>query len=73
MESCTFRASLPPILSAMKVAGDGGARIQFDVPDSDLAEALKVLLWRDKILRITIEPVIDDGGQSAEKVGQSYI
>jgi len=44
------------ILSAIKVSGDGGARIQFDVPDSDLAEALKLLLWRERVLVMTVEP-----------------
>lgn len=52
----TFLASLPPILSALKIGGDGGARIQFDVSDTDLAEVLRILIWRDEILRITIVP-----------------
>ena len=49
------------ILSAIKVSGDGGARIQFDVPDSDLAEALKLLLWRERVLVMTVEPESQKG------------
>lgn len=30
-----FRASIPPIQSAVKVAGDGGVRLTIDVADSD--------------------------------------
>lgn len=54
--SVTFRASIPPILSWLKLSGDGGARIQFDIPDTDLAEVLRVLLWRDRILIVNIIP-----------------
>jgi hypothetical protein len=55
-ESATFEATLPPILSAVKVSGDGGLRIQLDVPQTDEADALKLLLWRERVLRITVEP-----------------
>ena len=60
-ESATFEATLPPILSAVKVSGDGGLRIQLDVPQTDEADALKLLLWRERVLRITVEPVDDPG------------
>lgn len=60
-DKAVFRASLPMILSAIKVSGDGGARIQFDVPDSDLAEALKLLLWRERVLVMTVEPESQKG------------
>ena len=56
-----FLATLPSILSCIKVSGDGGARLQLDVPDSDMAEALKLLLWRGMVLRVTVEPESDDG------------
>lgn len=60
-QSATFLATIPPILSALKVSGDGGARIQFDVSDTDLAEALRILLWRDQVLEITVRPQRDNG------------
>jgi len=55
----TFRATLPPILSAVKVSGDGGLRIQLDVPECDEADALRLLLWRERVLVVTVEPEND--------------
>jgi hypothetical protein len=43
----------------VKVSGDGGLRIQLDVPQTDEADALKLLLWRERVLRITVEPIND--------------
>ena len=54
--TATFRATFPPILSAIRMAGDGGMRIMVDIPESDLGEATKLLLWRQQVLRVTIEP-----------------
>ena len=55
-DTATFRATFPPILSAIRMAGDGGMRIMVDIPESDLGEATKLLLWRQQVLRVTIEP-----------------
>jgi len=55
-ESTTFRASLPAIMSAIRAGGDGGVRIQLDIPDSDMAEALRLLLWRDRVMVVTVRP-----------------
>ena len=55
-DSATFRATLPPILSAIRMAGDGGMRVMFDVPESDMPEALKLLMWKGQVLRMTVEP-----------------
>jgi hypothetical protein len=57
MDSATFVCSFPPIMSAIKVDGSGGGmRIQFDVPESEMAEAVKLLAWRERTLTVTIEP-----------------
>ena len=56
LSRATFRASLPPIMSAIKAGGDG-MRVQFDIPESDMAEAVKLLQWRGVVLKITVEPV----------------
>jgi len=56
MDKAVFRAALPPILSAVKVSGDGGIRLQLDIPECDEAEALRLLLWRERVLVVTIEP-----------------
>lgn len=49
-----FRASIPPIMSGIKTGGDG-MRVQFDIPESDMGEAVKLLAMREKILQITVE------------------
>lgn len=59
-DSATFRAAFPPIMSAIKVDGAGGGmRIQFDVPESEMAEAVKLLAWRQCVLVVTVRP--EDG------------
>ena len=56
-EPATFLASFPAIQSAIKIYGDRqGMRLQFDVPESEMGEAVKLLMWRECILRVTIEP-----------------
>ena len=56
-ESATFLASFPTIQSAIKIDGGGnGMRVQLDIPESEMGEALKMLLWREKVLRVTVEP-----------------
>ena len=55
-EPATFRASFPPVLSAIRMAGDGGMRIMLDVPETDMPEALKLLMWKGSVLRVTVGP-----------------
>jgi len=55
-DSATFRATLPPILSAIRMAGDGGMRIMVDIPETDMPEALKLLMWKGQVLRMTVGP-----------------
>ena len=52
--SASFRASIPPIMSGIKTGGDG-MRVQFDIPESDMPEAIKLIMMRGKILLVTIE------------------
>lgn len=55
-EKTTFLASFPPIQTAIKVHGSGdGMRIQLDIPESEMAEALKLLMWRESVLKVTVE------------------
>lgn len=56
-QSITFLASFPTIQTAIKVAGDGsGMRIQLDIPETEMAEAIKLLLYRQCAIRVTVEP-----------------
>lgn len=51
----TFMASLPAMQSAIKI-GQDGARVQLDVPESELAQMLGLINCRNKALKVTIEP-----------------
>lgn len=51
----TFIATVPQIQSAFNVGGDGSARLKLDVPESEIAEVVKLIAFgRDKALRITV-------------------
>lgn len=53
-----FTASFPAIQSAIKITGDGGGmRIQLDVPEIDLLNALHVIAMRQQAFKVTIEPI----------------
>lgn len=49
-----FRATIPPIQSAIKI-GDLGARLQLDIPDSEMHEVVRLLIIKNKRLKVTIE------------------
>jgi hypothetical protein len=60
-EGAVFKAAFPVIQSAIKIRGDcGGMRIQLDIPESEMAEAVKILAWRMKVLQVTIEPAPEE-------------
>jgi hypothetical protein len=51
-----FNAVLPDVASALKVSGQGDGRVQFDVPESDLPEILKLIAFgREKLLKVTVD------------------
>lgn len=58
MSKATFLATFSPIQSAIKIYGDEtGARVQLEIPESEMGEAAKLLLMRGKVLKITVEVV----------------
>lgn len=62
MDKANFIATLPPIMSAIKITGNGdGMRIQLDIPESEMGEALKLLAWRESLLLVTIQPKQNNG------------
>ena len=67
-ESATFTATLPPIMSALRFSGDGGCRIMLDVPESEMGEAVKLLMWRQMPLRVTVEPEQDVRPDESRKI-----
>lgn len=53
----TFRASFPSIQTAIKVDGSGGGmRIQLDIPESEMAQAVHLLALRQCVIKVTVEP-----------------
>lgn len=52
----TFLCSLPLIQSAIRIAGDGGARVLIDIPETEMAAIVRLVLLRGQLLRVTIEP-----------------
>ena len=49
-----FMASLPDIQSAISVGGDG-ARVKLDIPETDLAQVIKLVMMKGKAFTVTIE------------------
>lgn len=52
----TFDASIPPIMSGIKTGGDG-ARVQFDIPESDMLAVLALIAMKGKRLEVTVKAV----------------
>ena len=51
----SFRASIPPTETAIKIHGEGGARMLLDIAEDDLPGFLPALAMRGKVLRVTLE------------------
>lgn len=62
-----FEAVIPSNMSAIRIHGESGMRIQLDVDETNLPEALKLVLWRERVLRVTIEPESGDGRSESGK------
>jgi len=51
----SFYATIPPMETAIKIHGEGGARMQLDIAESDLAGFLRALVMRGHRLHVTLE------------------
>lgn len=60
----TFLASIAPLQSAMTISSDGGARVKIDIPESEMPAIVRLMLYRGKRLRITLE--IDNDGREED-------
>ena len=67
MNQTTFLCAFPSIQSAIKVGPDG-MRIQFDVPESEMAKAIKLLAWRQCVLVVTVRPEDGEGRGKHKKI-----
>lgn len=62
MEPITFKASFPAIQSAIKRDGSGGGmRIQLDIPESEMAQAVQLVAMVQNRLTVTVEIDSDNG------------
>lgn len=62
LQVASFTASIPPIMSGIKTGADG-MRFQLDVPETEMGEAVKLVMMRGKLLRVTIE-VVETGTEN---------
>ena len=52
-----FIASLPDIQSAITISGEGATRVRFDIPESEIANAVKLVLLKGQAFRVKIETI----------------
>ncbi len=55
-----FIASLPDIQSAISIGGDGATRVKLDIPESELAQAVKLVMLKGKAFNVKIEVIEGD-------------
>ena len=65
-DTAVFVGRIPPITSGIKAGGDG-MRVQFDIPETEMGQAAKLLLMRGKALKITVETLTDLDDETKEK------
>lgn len=56
MDRAEFEAIIPDTATAIQVHGGGGCRLRLDVDESNLPEALRLVMWRDMTIKVTVEP-----------------
>ena len=59
-QSVTFPATIPPMETAIKIHGEGGARIMLDVAESDLGAFLPAVQFRGVQISVTFSAMTKD-------------
>lgn len=62
----TVEASIAQATGALKTMADGGFRWIFDIPEDEIAAHVRVHMFRNKRLRITVEVLEDDATDETE-------
>ena len=57
-----FIASLPDILTAITISGEGATRVKFDIPESEIANAVKLVMLKGQAFRVSIETIKEEFG-----------
>lgn len=66
-DNVQFLASFPSIQSAFKRHGGGnGLRIQLDIPEQHVSEAVKLMALTQCVLKVTVEVAEKNNGQQSE-------
>lgn len=55
-----FIASLPDIQSAIQVSGNGAVRVKLDIPESEIANAVKLVMLKGQAFKVCIETIDGD-------------
>lgn len=55
MEKITFIASLANSQNAITIGDDGSTRVKLDIPETELANAIKLILLKGRAFRVIIE------------------
>ena len=55
----TFPATIPPMETAIKIHGEGGARIMLDVAEINLGAFLPAVAFRTKRISVTFTEIIE--------------
>jgi hypothetical protein len=73
-DKVTFLAAFPCIQSAIKITGAGdGMRIQLDVPESEMVNAIELLAWRQRVLKVTVELQNEETGTISRRKAKRRI
>lgn len=59
IQTVAFAATIPPIETAIKMHGEGGARLQLDIAENNLGAFLPALALRGKRLQVQLTVVKD--------------
>ena len=54
-----FIATLPDTSTAISISGDGSSRVKLEIPDSELPNAVKLVLLKGKAFKVSIMPVME--------------
>lgn len=58
VDTVVFLATLPSIQSAISISGNGdGARVKLDIPQEDIAQAVRMTAFQGQLLKVTVEVV----------------
>jgi len=60
--TASFLCAIPPIMSGIKTGGDG-MRVQFDIPETEMGQAARLLAMRGERLRVTVEVIKSDNAE----------